>query len=138
MAERPVTADTSVVVPLVCAWHEAHAETNATAGRVTRLPAHVLIEAIATLTRLPAGLAVPSAQAAAVVRQRFPDDPMTLSSEGYLHLVEMASDAGLRGGQLYDALVGATVMATDALLLTRDRRAGPTYRAIGVPVRFLR
>ncbi len=41
MAEKRLTADTSVVVPVVCAWHEAHTATataEAAAG-VTCLPA---------------------------------------------------------------------------------------------------
>lgn len=132
MAARLLTADTSVVIPIVCAWHEAHAATLEAAAGVTCLPAHVLIEAVATLTRLPGGLAVSSVQAATVVRERFPDEPLTLTADEYVQLVEAIKATGLRGGQIYDALVAATAKTANAVLLTRDRRAEPTYRAVEV------
>lgn len=137
MAARALTADTSVVVPIVCAWHEAHTATLEAAAGVTRLPAHVLIEAVATLTRLPGGLAVSSVQAATVVRERFPDEPLTLSADDYLRLVDTVKATGLRGGQIYDALVAVTAKAADAVLITRDRRAEPTYRAVQAQARFV-
>lgn len=137
MATKPLTADTSVVVPVVCAWHEAHAATVEAVAGVTWLPAHVLIEAVATLTRLPGGLAVPSAHAATAVRQRFPDEPVILSADGYLRLVDTIKGTGLRGGQIYDALVAVTATAANAVLLTRDRRAEAAYRAVEARVRFV-
>ncbi|MCP9489769.1 MAG: hypothetical protein MSC31_07820 [Solirubrobacteraceae bacterium MAG38_C4-C5] len=39
--------------------------------------------------------------------------------------------AGVRGDALYDALVGATAAEHDALVLSADRRAAPTYEAVG-------
>ena len=43
----------------------------------------------------------------------------------------------MRGGEVYDALIAATAKSTGAVLLTRDRRAEATYRAIGVESRYL-
>jgi predicted nucleic acid-binding protein len=137
MAKKRLTADTSVVIPVVCAWHEAHAVTIEAAADVTCLPAHVLIEAIATLTRLPRGLAVSAVEAATVVQRRFPDRPMTLDAEGYLRLIEAIRHSGVRGGQVYDALVAATANTANAVLLTRDRRAEPAYRAVNAELQVV-
>lgn len=36
------------------------------------------------------------------------------------------------GGSVYDALVGQAALHNERVLLTRDRRAERTYRALGV------
>lgn len=132
-----MTADTSVVVPLVSSWHEAHVTVTAIAGDVSQLPAHVLLEAVAGLTRLPRGLAVGTELAVRVLRSRFPDPPLILDVDDHVDLLSSLVAGGIRGGQVYDALIAATAKRAGALLLTRDRRAEPTYRAIGVQTRLL-
>jgi predicted nucleic acid-binding protein len=127
----PVTADTSLVIPAVTAWHEAHEFARNAVQPVTRLPAHVILEAVAVLTRLPHGLAVPSQLAVDVVRRAFPGRPFTLPATGHERLITAVARAGLRGGLVYDALVGATAAQAGARLLTLDRRAEPAYRAVG-------
>ena len=52
-------------------------------------------------------------------------------------LVGVLSEAGIHGGATYDAIVGLTAAAHDEVLLTRDRRAGATYEALGVGYRVL-
>jgi predicted nucleic acid-binding protein len=42
-----------------------------------------------------------------------------------------ASEHGITGGSLYDALVAATTRHAGATLLTRDRRAVRVYEALG-------
>jgi len=44
---------------------------------------------------------------------------------------------GIAGGSVFDALVGAVAVEHDVALLTRDRRALETYRALGVQVRIV-
>lgn len=44
---------------------------------------------------------------------------------------------GIRGGALYDALVGATAAHHRRVLLTADRRATPVYRVLGVAVEYV-
>ena len=44
---------------------------------------------------------------------------------------------GIHGGAVYDALVGAAAAEHDAVLVTRDQRAVPTYRAVGAAFRLL-
>jgi len=41
------------------------------------------------------------------------------------------------GGSVYDALVGQASAANGRTLLTRDRRAERTYRALGVRYRVI-
>jgi len=127
-----VTADTSLVIPALADWHEAHALAREAIEPVRRLPAHVLVECLAVLTLLPHGLAVPTTVAAHVLRRAFPGQPLTLPPPDYERLFTAAAEARLRGGQLYDALVGATAAHASARLLTLDQRAQPAYAAVGV------
>ncbi len=77
-AGQALTADTSVVVAALSAWHEQHDVAARALERVTVLPAHVMLEAYSVLTRLPGGLAVPAATAADVLGRRFHDPPLEL------------------------------------------------------------
>ncbi len=45
--------------------------------------------------------------------------------------LQRAVGAGIRGGALYDSLIAGCALAGDAELLSADRRALSTYRAIG-------
>jgi predicted nucleic acid-binding protein len=134
---RTYTADTSVVVPALTSWHESHEVARRAISMVGQLPAHVGLAAIAVLTRLPHGLAVPASTAVAVVRDAFPDDPLVLTVAEHRELVAQIGATRLRGGQIYDAVVGATARAAGATLLSRDRRALPAYTAVGVDVEVI-
>ena len=46
--------------------------------------------------------------------------------------VARAAEAGIVGGSIHDALVGASVRDAGGRLLTRDRRAAPAYERVGV------
>lgn len=48
-----------------------------------------------------------------------------------------AIDAGIRGGALYDALIAATVVHHKGQLVSADRRALGTYRAMDIEVSFV-
>lgn len=45
-----------------------------------------------------------------------------------------AVDNGIRGGALYDALIGATAAHHGCRLVSADRRAAPVYAAVGADV----
>jgi predicted nucleic acid-binding protein len=130
-------ADTSVVVPALCAWHEAHTPAMEACRELTALPAHVLLETTSVMTRLPDGLAVTADAVRTALQANFPDRPLALRASEYLTLATLVSEAGLIGGQVYDALVGFTAATAGARLLTRDRRAVATYRAVGVAFELL-
>jgi toxin FitB len=100
---------------------------------VAALPAHVVVEAYAVLTRLPAGLAVPAAAAADVLLRRFGGDPLRLPDPDRAALPGTLAGAGVIGGASYDGLVALEARAHGEPLLSLDRRAQETYRRLGVP-----
>lgn len=129
------TADTSVVVPALTDWHEHHKQARSAIEGVERLPAHVLVESYSVLTRLPRGLALSPVDAKELLRGVFPDAPLALDPAGYRALLERVAPSGLRGGAVYDAVVGWTAAQAGVELLTRDVRASETYRTVGVRFR---
>ncbi len=132
-----MTADTSVVVPALSGWHANHEVAADALDGVASLPAHVLTEAYAVLTRLPGGLAVPPEGAAAVLASRFGQEPLQLAAAERRTLLSTLAAAGVGGGASYDGLVALEAAAHDQVLLTRDARAQDTYRRLGVAFRAL-
>ncbi len=61
-----------------------------------------------------------------------PPETCWLAPQDASTLLARLGELTLAGGSTYDALVGAAALANDRHLLTRDRRAERTYRAIGV------
>ncbi len=88
------------------------------------------------LTRLPLPLRLSAAQAASVLAQAFPQD-CWLEATATRDLRERLADLDIVGGSVYDALVGQAAIAHHRTLLTRDRRAERTYRALDVDYRFV-
>jgi toxin FitB len=132
-----VTADTSVVVSALSGWHENHDVAARALDGVAALPAHVLTEAYAVLTRMPGGLAVAPEAAAAVLASRFGEEPLQLAGAERRTLLSTLAAAGVGGGASYDGLVALEAAAHEQVLLTRDARAQDTYRRLGVAFRAL-
>jgi predicted nucleic acid-binding protein len=132
-----VLADTSVAVAMVVADHAHHAATlKAIGGRRIGLAGHAVFETFSVLTRLPP----PARRRPDVVKRllaaNFPRN-CYLSPEGAEALFERLVEAGVAGGSVYDALVGAAAAEHGIVLATRDRRAMETYRALDVDVEFI-
>jgi predicted nucleic acid-binding protein len=127
-----IALDTSVVVAAFASWHEGHGSATAALRRRPRLPAQVLLESYSVLTRLPPPHRAPPAVVEAFLAGRFRSAPLALPGHEQRALVRFAASAGIGGGAIYDALVAATAKHAGATLLTRDRRAVPTYEAVGV------
>jgi predicted nucleic acid-binding protein len=127
-----IAVDTSVVVAAFASWHEGHAGAAAALARRPRVPAHVLLETYSVLTRLPPPHRAPAPLVAAFLGERFSTPPLVLPGAEHRRLVGRAAEAGIVGGSIHDALVGATARHVGARLLTRDRRAVPTYERLGV------
>lgn len=127
-----IAIDTSVAVAAFASWHESHAPALRALEKRPRLPAHVAIEMVSVLTRLPP----PHRAAASLVTDflgaRFPEPFLVLSAAGVSSLLEKIVVAEIAGGAVYDALIAATVAEEGGTLLTRDRRALPVYESIGV------
>jgi predicted nucleic acid-binding protein len=132
-----IALDTSVVVAAFASWHQAHHPALAALARKPRVPAHVLAESYSVLTRLPPPHRAPAAIVVSFLLARFPDAPLALPAPSYRTLLREVVDAGLGGGAIYDALIGATARHAGATLLTRDRRAILVYQAIGVACDFV-
>jgi toxin FitB len=104
---------------------------------VTALPAHVALEAYSVLTRLPGGLAVPPAVAAAVLAERFGGKLLELATSKRARALRTFAESGVSGGAAYDGLVALEAAAHDRTLLTLDRRALGTYQRLGIPFRLI-
>lgn len=136
MTRQVQTCDTSVLIPAFLPWHERHRMALEAMEGIARVPAHVLVECYSVLTRLPAPHRLSAAVAAELVR-RVPGDPLVLPPDAYAVTLGALAAAGIRGGAAYDGLVGATAVAHGCRLVTLDRRALPTYEAVGARTRVL-
>lgn len=137
MTAGRVTADSSVVVPALSDWHENHARSRDAMREVERLPAHVILEAIAAMTRLTGGLAVPTPQVVSALREGSPATrsycprAITQRWSRRSNAARCAADRCTTGSWAPAAAVAGLT------LLTRDRRAEPTYRAVDAQVSLL-
>ena len=86
---------------------------------------------------MPEGQRVAPAIVFAWLEQRFAGEWLSLPAEAARHALRTAVGHRIRGGALYDALVGATAAHHRRTLLTADRRAAPVYRALGATVEYL-
>lgn len=126
-----LTCDTSVVIAGLSSWHAQHAAARAVLPRIDWLAAQVLAEAVSVLSRLPAGRAVPLSEAVSLARRLADGRIRALRADRYLLVLGAAGSAGLGGGAVYDAIIGATAREHDATLLSLDRRAQRAYAAVG-------
>lgn len=129
--------DTSVALAMLLGDHEAHEGAQATLrGRSLGLSGHAAFETFSVLTRLPPPARRGPQTVGRLVAASFPGSRFLDARE---HAVLSARLAELRiaGGAVYDALVGAAAVAHGLPLITRDRRALPTYRALEVDVELL-
>lgn len=127
-----LAVDTSVIVAAFATWHDAHEPATDALARGPRVPAHALIESFSVLTRMPPPHRASADAVAGFLGRRFVEASLALSPLEYAPLVERVVKVGIRGGAIYDALIAATVAQAGAVLLTRDRRALPTYERMGV------
>jgi len=129
--------DSSVAIPLVVVDHEHHAAvTRAVRGRRLGLAGHAAFETYSVLTRLP-----PPARRTPEVVERLlsASFPATrfLGSDDTASLFRRLAAAGVSGGSVFDALVGATAVAHSLPLATRDARALDVYRALEVELEVI-
>lgn len=132
-----VLVDTSVAVALVLADHRHHEATHAAIGsRRAGLAGHAAFETFSVLTRLPAPARRPPEVVAQLLAESFPGTRF-LSSDGAAAVLVELGRAGIGGGSIYDALVGAAAREHGMKLATRDRRALVTYRALQIEVELV-
>ncbi len=76
--------------------------------------------------------------AAAIIDARLPATHATLDAAAYASAPARLAGAGVNGAATYDGLIALTALEHDLELITRDRRAERTYRALGVHYQLLR
>lgn len=129
--------DTSVAVALVVAGHDHHIATvEAVGDRRLGLAGHAAFETFSVLTRLPPPVRRTPAAVARILTSGFPYTKF-LGAGAATGLLERVAFAGIAGGSIYDALVGAVASEHGLTLVTRDRRALDTYRKLDVRVELL-
>ena len=121
--------DTSVVVAALLGWHEDHEaarkvlERSLSAERMV-LPAPVLIEAYAVMTRLPAPHRLSPNDAAALLRDTFAEVSTFALEPGEIwKLIDHLEAGHISGGRSYDAHILACARKAGArkLLTLNDR-----------------
>jgi len=132
-----ILADSSVAIAAFASWHENHDEADRALTREVGLVAHCAIEIFSVLTRLPPPHRVRPKLAHDFITARFRRPFVALAADGYRALIPRLAELGLTGGAAYDALVGATVAAARASLISCDVRAAATYERFGVDYRLI-
>jgi predicted nucleic acid-binding protein len=129
--------DTSIAVAALLSDHPAHkvASEALTACRTTI--AHVAAETYSVLTRLPPPHRAEAATAAEALAKRLPRAHVTLGANHHAGSPKRLAAAGIGGGATYDGLIALTAIEHDLELVSRDRRAARTYRALGARFRLI-
>jgi predicted nucleic acid-binding protein len=108
--------DTSCMVAAVCSWHEHHERaTRAIEHRLKQrqtmiVAASALIEAYSVLTRLPAPHRLSPSDALNLLERNFVFNIKlaSLGASAYRSLLHGAPEAGISGGQIYDAVIASS------------------------------
>lgn len=129
--------DTSVAVAALDPLHVAHGACRAIcAERRPALCGHACFETYSVLTRLPGSAVVSPQVAGRLLAQAFPSR-CWLTADDQSELYSQLARLDIRGGMVYDALVGAAASKAGLVLLSRDRRAGRTYDLVGTRHEFV-
>ncbi len=133
-----ITPDSSVAVAAAAPWHTSHeAAVAALAAESGSLIAHVALETTAALSRMPEGQRLAPSVVLTWLERRFPTRWLVLPAVATRRMLHAAVDEGIRGGALYDILIGATAAHYDHTLLSADRRAAAAYAVVGADVVYV-
>lgn len=136
-SNKPLLVDTSVAVALLTGDHEHHdAVFDSLAARELGLAGHAAFETFSVLTRLPPPARRAPAVVSGLLESNFPHSRFLAPAAAQRLLTQLAG-WGVAGGSVYDALVGAAAAEHGMTLVSRDARAGETYRAVGAEVEML-
>lgn len=137
MSERAFLVDTSVAVPLLNEDHVNHLAAREVVGtRRLGLAGHAAFETYSVLTRLPAPWRRTPAMTLTLMRRGLPDTVYLGAERAESLLLDLVLGQ-VAGGATFDALVGAAAVEHQRTLITADRRAAATYRALGVEVELV-
>ena len=129
--------DTSVVIAAFAPWHEAHEAARSAVTPEVVLPAHVVTETYAVLTRMPEPFRMDAQTVAEYLARQWGGRIIAPAADVYESLPTVVATIGVLGGSTYDALVGLTAHRFGHQLLSLDLRAERTYRLLGIDYRLL-
>lgn len=116
---------------------EAHpAVMDRTRGKLLGLAGHATFETYSVLTRLPGALRLSASAARTIIATNFPASVHLLGRDAARALDTLAA-AGIAGGSVYDGLVALAAGGAGIPLISCDRRAAPTYAALGIAVELV-
>lgn len=125
-------ADSSVIINAALAIDPSSATACRDVIASSRVAiAHTLAESYSILTRSPVPFRLSPKQAWQLLEEAFPNEPLSLSGQGYRRVLRLTSERGIAGGAIYDCLIAQTALEADALLVSRDRRAAGNYALVG-------
>lgn len=130
-------ADSSIAIPALLDGHPAHDEAADALAACAATIAHVAIETYSVLTRLPPPNRADAHTTAELLAERLPSTFVALSASDYTKAPARLAGADVSGGGTYDGLIALTALHHDLEIVTRDRRAERTYRALDVPYKLL-
>lgn len=133
-----IAPDSSVTIAAAAPWHLAHdAAVAALSAEAASLISHVAFETTAALSRMPEGQRLAPDVVLEWLELRFGSRWLALPAAATRRALRTAVDRGIRGGALYDALIGATALHHRHTLISADRRAAPIYSALGVDAVYI-
>ncbi|HEY2141897.1 MAG TPA: PIN domain-containing protein [Solirubrobacteraceae bacterium] len=130
-------ADSSVTIAALLEDHPSH---HATAEALTACKttiAHVAAETYSVLTRLPGPRRADATTVATALAARLPSNYVALDASSCASAPGRLAAAGVSGGATYDGLIALTALEHELELISRDRRAARSYRALGVHFELL-
>lgn len=130
-------ADSSITIAALLDGHPAHDEAADALAACAATIAHAAIETYSVLTRLPPPNRADATTTVEVLDERLPSTFATLSASDYAKAPKQLAGAGVSGGATYDGLIALTALEHDLEIITRDKRAERTYRALAVPYQLL-
>jgi predicted nucleic acid-binding protein len=132
-----LAADTSILVPALLSYHDAHAVCDQALSEADSALGHVVTEAYSVLTSLPHPFRVEPQTAASSLAERIPPELLALDGASLRDLPKRLAAGGISGGSVYDGLIALTAARHGTELISRDRRATRTYAALGVRYRLI-
>ena len=129
--------DSSVAIAALWGDHPAHEIAAEALATCKTTIAHAALETYSVLTRLPPPHRADATAAAAALNERLPKTYATLDAGKCSKTPTRLAAAGVSGGATYDGLIALTALEHDLEIITRDKRAERTYRALGVPYQLL-
>ena len=127
-------ADSTVIIAALANWHWLHEKAAERLQNISTAISHSLAETFSTMTRMPRSQRVHPTQIRLFLDIQFKTE---IALTSYLPAIAELTDIGVAGGATYDGLIALAARNAGMKLLSLDRRAIPTYEAVGVEYEIL-